>query len=81
MSSLTTIELIQQASKVLNSYVFFELYEKLMQSDHVFTAIHFVLKLNFGTIYYHYSVALVRKRTIPSDRPPLVGEVSVNVCG
>jgi hypothetical protein len=26
------------------------------------------------------SVVLVRKRTIPTDRPPLVGEVSVNVC-
>jgi hypothetical protein len=28
-----------------------------------------------------YSVALVRKRTIPSEPPPLVGEVSVNFCG
>jgi hypothetical protein len=27
------------------------------------------------------SVAVVRKRTIPSERPPLVGEVSVNLCG
>jgi hypothetical protein len=26
-----------------------------------------------------YSVALVRKRTIPTDRPPLVGEVSVKL--
>jgi hypothetical protein len=26
------------------------------------------------------SVALVRKRTIPTERPPLVGEVSANVC-
>jgi hypothetical protein len=26
------------------------------------------------------SVALVRKRTIPTDRPPLVGEVSANLC-
>jgi hypothetical protein len=25
------------------------------------------------------SVALVRKRTIPTDRPPLVGEVSANL--
>jgi hypothetical protein len=29
----------------------------------------------------NYSVALVRKRTIPTERPPLVGEVSVNLCG
>jgi hypothetical protein len=27
------------------------------------------------------SVALVRERTIPTERPPLVGEVSANVCG
>jgi hypothetical protein len=27
------------------------------------------------------SVALVRKRTIPNERPPLVGEVSANFCG
>jgi hypothetical protein len=26
-------------------------------------------------------VALVRERTIPTERPPLVGEVSANVCG
>jgi hypothetical protein len=29
----------------------------------------------------HNSVALVRKRTIPIERPPLVGEVSDNICG
>ena len=27
------------------------------------------------------SVALVRKRTISTERPPPVGEVSVNFCG
>jgi hypothetical protein len=27
------------------------------------------------------SVALVRKRTIPTEQPPLVGEVSANFCG
>jgi hypothetical protein len=27
------------------------------------------------------SVALVRKRTIPTERPPLVGEVSANFSG
>jgi hypothetical protein len=34
---------------------------------------HLHLKLN--------SVAVVRKRTIPTERPPLVGEVSANLCG
>jgi len=27
------------------------------------------------------SVALVRERTIPTERPPPVGEVSANICG
>ena len=27
------------------------------------------------------SVALVRERTIPTEQPPLVGEVSANFCG
>jgi hypothetical protein len=27
------------------------------------------------------SVALVRKRTMPTERPPLVSEVSANLCG
>jgi len=34
---------------------------------------YYVLKLN--------SVALVRTRTIPTERPPPVGEVSANFCG
>ena len=28
-----------------------------------------------------FSVALVRERTIPTERPPPVGEVSANFCG
>jgi hypothetical protein len=35
------------------------------------------LKICFGSS----SVALVCKRTIPTERPPLVGEVSANFCG
>jgi hypothetical protein len=35
--------------------------------------------------YYYYnnnsSVALVRERTIPTERQPLVDEVSANFCG
>jgi hypothetical protein len=39
------------------------------------TSVVFVLikKLN--------SVALIRERTIPTERQPLIGEVSANVCG
>ena len=36
------------------------------------------LKLSFSL---SLSVALVRTRTIPTERPPLVGEVSANFCG
>jgi hypothetical protein len=28
-----------------------------------------------------YSVALVRKRTVPTERPPLVSEVGASFCG
>jgi hypothetical protein len=34
-----------------------------------------------NTIKQTNSVALVRKRTIPTERPPLVGEVSANFRG
>jgi hypothetical protein len=34
-----------------------------------------------NTYLLTYSVALVHKRTIPTERPPLVGEVSANFCG
>jgi hypothetical protein len=34
-----------------------------------------------SNVHIYYSVALVRERTIPTERPPLVGEVSANFCG
>ena len=34
-----------------------------------------------GNIKKKNSVALVRERTIPTERPPPVGEVSANFCG
>ena len=43
-----------------------------------------VITNNDRTIYYRLklnSVALVRERTIPTERPPPVGEVSANFCG
>ena len=33
------------------------------------------------TLSLSLSVALVRKRTIPTERPPPIGEVSANFCG
>jgi hypothetical protein len=44
---------------------------KLMDSGRSLTVI--LTKLN--------SVALARKRTTPTERPPLVGEVSAKFCG
>jgi hypothetical protein len=43
-------------------------------------------KILNNSIYKNYknktnTVVLVRKRTIPTERPPLVGEVSVNFSG
>jgi hypothetical protein len=32
-------------------------------------------------LQYKNSVALVRERTTPTERPPPVGEVSANFCG
>ena len=32
-------------------------------------------------VYKLNSVALVRDRTMPTERPPPVGEVSANFCG
>jgi hypothetical protein len=31
--------------------------------------------------YHTYSATLVHERTIPTEQPPLVGEVSANFCG
>jgi hypothetical protein len=43
------------------------------------------LRRNIGipltTLKKKNSVALVREGTIPTERPPLVGEVSANFCG
>jgi len=38
---------------------------------------HFIVQL----MHSYYSVALVRERTIPTERPPPVGEVSAKFCG
>ena len=39
------------------------------------------MDLSFQSLSHKISVALVRTRTIPTERPPLVGEVSANFCG
>jgi hypothetical protein len=37
--------------------------------------------VSVSVLYPTNSVALVRERTIPTERPPLVGEFSANFCG
>ena len=64
----------------------------VVQSSH--SLLHFPLPANiavitntekaavfFQSVKLNYSVALVRERTIPTERPPPVGEVSANFCG
>jgi hypothetical protein len=41
----------------------------------------FQIKSHYMNMNKKHSVALVRKRTIPTELPPLVGEVSANFCG
>jgi hypothetical protein len=36
---------------------------------------------NVQNMMYYYSVAWVRERTIQTEQPPLVGEVSANFYG
>jgi hypothetical protein len=39
------------------------------------------LSYDMTCYYYYYYYYKLRKRTIPTERPPLVGEVSANFCG
>ena len=48
---------------------------------HTNTHTHTHTYIYYYYYYYYYSVALVRERTIPTERPPPVGEVSANFCG
>jgi hypothetical protein len=41
----------------------------------------YVIFTSWNTYYKKNSVALVRKRTIPTERPPLFGEVGTNFNG
>jgi hypothetical protein len=53
----------------------------IISSKSLVNCTHEVEWTPFRTHLLTYSVALVRKRTIPTERPPLVGEVSANFCG
>ena len=64
---------------VLNWYVF-----TILAMPPVCSTIHSFCILNsiaVSKLKKKYSVALVRERTIPTELPPPVGEVSANFCG
>jgi hypothetical protein len=54
-------------------------YERLGGHLHCFSAP--IGRIINTTTINKYSVARVRERTIPTERPPLVGEVSAKFCG
>jgi len=49
----------------------------------ILLAIYILWNSDYIIIHFcvYLSVALVRERTIPTERPPPVGEVSANFCG
>jgi hypothetical protein len=54
-------------------------------ADHLVTIMwQYSLSLSLSLTHTHThklnSVAVVRKRTVPTERPPIVGEVSANLC-
>jgi hypothetical protein len=55
--------------------VLFSLNTIPQNSDLVQYTLHYKLLIKLN------SVALARERTIPTERPPLAGEVSANFCG
>jgi hypothetical protein len=52
----------------------------MVKLDETFRAIN-VLNKEIKLEIIKNSVAVVRKRTIPTERPPLVREVSAKLCG
>jgi len=56
--------------------------QNTIHQSHNSASIHLAVQHISGSLCnFYYSVALVRERTIPTERPPPVGEVSANFCG
>ena len=72
-TTLTNLNAIQEEmkSRFKSGNACYYSVQNLLSSD---------VKLKFYRLSYN-SVALVRERTIPTERPPPVGEVSANFCG
>jgi hypothetical protein len=54
------------------------IFESTIENHTIYSEKHLIIE----TLHKLWnSVALIRKRTIPTERPPVVGEVSVKFCG
>jgi hypothetical protein len=64
-----------------NVYSFSSFYKVGGKLRHMFAILKFCLSNHMHKIFKQNSGALVRQRTIPTERPPLVGEVNANFSG
>jgi hypothetical protein len=61
---------------------YFALYKESMDEETKYRCCLLVVRSKFNLLKLKVnSVALVRKQTIPTERSPLVGEVTANSCG
>ena len=75
-SSLLTAGLVNMAMAVISRVIVVQAVQLLLyQNGTVVQRGSFTSKTKLN------SVALVRERTIPTERPPPVGKVSANFCG
>jgi hypothetical protein len=58
-----------------------DLLDTKKKSGRLHCDINFLADVYINVIITKNSVALVRERTIPAERPPPVGEVSADFCG
>jgi len=72
-SKQLTLHSFLMSSEPRPGWAFFDKIKSDLMDIFSIVCVIFYTKLN--------SVALVRERTIPTERPPPVGEVSANFCG
>ena len=66
---------------IVSSYLTEVIYIYIYIYIYLFIYYQFLPNRGHISIYKKNSVALVRERTIPTEQPPPVGEVSANFCG
>jgi hypothetical protein len=77
LDRVTIYEIILQASAVIVPLTVTRMHPSESISIHIYDLL-VKLKLKKKKLN---SMSVVRKRTIPTEQPPLVGEVSANLCG